>query len=405
MSLYSRIQRSSRDLLTFAGASLILGIAYSMYDSVFNNFLNETYALTGFQRSFLEFPRELPGFLVVFVAALLLFWGSRRLSVFSILLSAVGVLLIAVAAPSYTIMLLWMFVYSLGQHLFMPLQATIGMELASEGRAGRRLGQLNAIRNFANILGSFLVLLGFRYLGFNFRVTFLIAAFILFIAAALLYNLKPDQPGKRKFLELHREYNLYYALMVLAGARKQLFITFAPWVLVTIFGQPTQIIATLLTISGIIGVAFQPMLGWAIDHYGERRVMAAEALILIGVCFGYGFARSLLPERTAFLVVCFCYLVDQMIFSVSMARSTYMKKIARQPDHIQSTLTAGVTIDHIFSISCALVGGVIWNRLGFQYVFLFGMLIAVINFFTALRVHLPGEPAAPTGLAEVPAKA
>jgi hypothetical protein len=78
-----------------------------------------------------------------------------------------------------------------------------------------------------------------------------------------------------------------------------------------------------------------------------------------------------------------------MIFSVGMARSTYMKKIALQSDHIQPALTAAVTIDHVFSITAALVGGIIWSKFGFQYVFLFGMVIAIINFFVALRVRVP----------------
>jgi predicted MFS family arabinose efflux permease len=87
--------------------------------------------------------------------------------------------------------------------------------------------------------------------------------------------------------------------------------------------------------------------------------------------------------------VCACYLLDQMVFSVSMARATYIKKIATHPDHVQSTLTVGVTIDHVFSISAALVGGAIWNAWGFQYVFAFGALIAIINFFVASRVRVP----------------
>jgi predicted MFS family arabinose efflux permease len=78
-----------------------------------------------------------------------------------------------------------------------------------------------------------------------------------------------------------------------------------------------------------------------------------------------------------------------MIFSVGMARSTYMKKIARHNADVQPALTAGVTIDHVFSIAAALVGGMIWNAFGFQYVFLFGMLIAIINFFVALQVQIP----------------
>jgi len=144
----------------------------------------------------------------------------------------------------------------------------------------------------------------------------------------------------------------------------------------------------------VIGILFQPLLGWAIDKLGERTVLASEAVILIFVCFGYGFATFIFSEQVAFLVVCAAFLIDQMIFSVSMARATYMKKIALQPDHIQPALTAAVTIDHVFSISAALLGGLVWNAYGFQYVFLFGAGIAVINFFVALRVKLPQKAAA-----------
>ena len=394
MNLISRVKGSSRELLLFAIAALTLGMAFSMVDSTFNNFLNEKFALNGFQRSFLEFPRELPGFLVVFVSALLWFLCSRRLSVVSMVLGAVGAALIGFASSSYGIMLLWLFIYSMGQHLFMPLASTIGMELARAGQDGRRLGQLNSIRNLAAILGSFSVALGFRYLGFTFQHTFAISAVLLGMAAVLLFMMRPQPITERRgFLQLHKEYRLYYILNVLSGARKQLFITFAPWVLVNVLGQPTQIMATLFTIGGVIGIIFQPLLGWAIDKLGERTVLASEAVILIFVCFGYGFAKFLFGPDTAFLVVCVCFLIDQMIFSVSMARATYMKKIAIQPDHIQPALTAAVTIDHVFSITAALVGGVIWNTFGFQYVFLLGVGIAVINFFTALQVHIPTKTA------------
>ncbi len=390
MTLLTRIRNSSRELLLFATASLVLGVAYSMYDSTFNNFLSAQFPLSGFQRSFLEFPRELPGFLVVFVSAALWFLCSRRLGAFSLLLGAAGALLIGFFSNSYAIMTLWLFIYSMGQHLFMPIASTIGMELAREGKAGQRLGQLNAIRNLATILGSFSIALGFRYLGFTFQHTFTLTAVALSVTAVLMFSMKPEKAKSPKtYLKLHREYRLYYILAVISGARKQLFITFAPWVLVQVFQQPTQIMATLYTIGGIIGILFQPLLGWSIDRFGERIVLASEAVVLVFVCFGYGFAKFLLPLHTAFLVVCACFLIDQMVFSVSMARATYMKKIAMQPADVQPALTAGVTIDHIFSISAALVSGVIWNQFGFQYVFLFGMLIAVVNFFAALQVRLP----------------
>jgi predicted MFS family arabinose efflux permease len=268
------------------------------------------------------------------------------------------------------------------------------MELAKEGQTGQRLGQLNAVRNFAAIIGSFVVVLGFRYLNLTFQVTFLMVAVALVVAIYLMFTMRPTRPQRPKtFFTLHREYRLYYLLNVLSGSRKQIFITFAPWVLVTIFQQPTQIIATLLMLGGIIGIVFQPILGWTIDRLGERAVLASEAIILIAVCFGYGFSKFVFAENVAFLIVCACFLLDQMLMSVGMARSTYMKKIALQPDDVQPALTMAVSIDHVFSITAALVGGLIWSALGFQYVFLMGTLIAVLNLIAALQVRIPVRPA------------
>jgi len=394
-SIQARLARASRELLLFAAASLAMGMAYSMFDSTFNNFLNDRFALSGFQRSFLEFPRELPGFLVVFVSAALWFLCNRRLGAVALLLGAAGALLIGFFSPGYWVMVVWLFVYSMGQHLFMPIAATIGMELAREGKTGQRLGQLNAIRNAAAIMGSFLVLVGFRFLGFTFQHVFVLAAAALAAAAALMFAMQRRRPQPpATFMKLHKEYRIYYYLAVLSGSRKQLFITFAPWVLVTIFNQPVQILATLMTIGGVIGIGFQPLLGWLIDRFGERFVLSTEAVLLVLVCLGYGFSRSLFPEKTAFFIVCGCYLFDQMLVSVGMARSTYMKKIALRPDDIQPALTVSVTIDHIFSISAALVGGLIWNTFGFQYVFLMGTVIAALNFIVARKIRIPArEPA------------
>jgi predicted MFS family arabinose efflux permease len=392
LSIKTSLDRVPRELKLFIVASFIMGMAFAMFDSTFNNFLNERYALDGFQRSFLEFPRELPGVVVIFVSALFCSMSSRRLGVVSLLLALGGVILIGFAAPSYLIMVLWLFAYSLGQHLFMPISSSIGMELAEKGKIGKRLGQLNAIRNLALICGGFLVFLGFKFLGFTFEINFVLIALGLGIAGILMFSMKPEGSGQNKtFLKLHKEYKLYYFLMVLSGSRKQLFLTFAPWVIVTIFNQPTQTMATLMTIGGVIGILFQPFLGRMIDRLGERIILATEAVLLVVVCIGYGFSKFWLPENIAFFAVCVFFLLDQMLFSVGMARSMYMKKIALQPADVQPALTAGLAIDHIFSISVALIGGVIWDTFGFQYVFMLGVLIAVINFFTALKVRTPKQ--------------
>ncbi len=390
MPLLERLRKIPRELLLFTTISLTIGVGSSINDSVLNNFINFRFDLSGFQRSFLEFPRELPGVLVVFVAALLSFLCSRRLSAVSMLLSAAGALMIGFASTNYSLMVVWLFIYSMGVHVYMPLASTIGMELAREGQTGRRLGQFNAIRNLATVIGSFIVLLGFRYLGFTFQHAFILVVLFYLVSAALMFSMKPDQDKTpRLFLKLKKQYRLYYALIIISGARKQLFLTFAPWVLVKVFNQPTQAMATLFTIGGVIGILFQPVLGKAIDRLGERFILAAEAVLLIFVCSGYGFAETWLSKNAAFLLVCACFLVDQMLMSVGMARSTYMKKIALQPADIQTALTAGVSLDHIFSIGAALLGGLIWSSFGYQYVFLMGAAIALVNLFTALRIRLP----------------
>ncbi|HEY3342812.1 MAG TPA: MFS transporter, partial [Anaerolineae bacterium] len=351
-------------------------------------------ALSGFERSFLEIPRELPGLLCVFVTALLWFLCSRRIGVVSMLLGLAGVVLLGFASSNYLSVVLCMFVYSLGQHLFMPASSAIGMELAEDGKTGRRLGQLNAIRNGATIFGSFMVFLGFKYLGFTYQSTFALSAMGFAAAAVLMFTMKPKQTQPPKtFLKLHKEYRLFYALNILYGSRKQLFITFAPWVIVTIFQQPTQTLATLLTIGGIIGILFQPLLGWATDHLGERFVLTSEAVMLALVCLGYGFARQVFPDSIAFLITCALYLVDQMLMSVGMARAMYIKKIALKPEDVQAALTAGITMDHIFSMSIAVLGGIIWNIFGYQYVFLMGVVIATINFFVARQIRIPKQTA------------
>jgi predicted MFS family arabinose efflux permease len=390
MTVSDRISKMPRELKLFVGASMMMGIAYSIFDATFNNFINARFQLTGFQRSFLELPRELPGFLVVFVSALLWFLCSRRLGAFALVLGIVGTLLTGFISSTYGIMTICLFIFSMGQHLFMPLASSIGMELARAGQTGRRLGQLNSIRNFAAVLGSLVVFLGFRFLKFTFQYTFALTAVGLVAAAILMFSMKPDAVKKpAHFLKLQKEYRLFYILNILSGSRKQIFITFAPWVIVTVFKQPTQTIATLLTIGGIIGILFQPILGRAIDRYGERPVLQLEAILLVVVCLGYGFSKFIFPPQTAFLLICGFYLLDQMLFSVGMARSMYIKKIAMDESHVQPALTAGVTIDHIFSISVAILGGLIWNSFGFQYVFLLGILIAGLSFIAASCIHIP----------------
>jgi predicted MFS family arabinose efflux permease len=387
-----KLRSFNRDMLLFISALAAAGFAESIFNAIFNNFLNASFNLSSFYRTFLELPRESGGLLIIIVSALLYFIPTRRMAAISLLLAAVGLLCMAFFSVTFHWMFVWLFIFSLGQHLFMPINTSISMELAKEGETGKRLGQFNAIRNVAIITGSFFVFLGFKFFHFNFKLAFTIAAFSYLASVCVLYMMHPgsSQPPS-SHMKLHKEYKLYYWLAILFGTRKQIFLTFAPWVLVTEYHQPTAVIATLLTVAGVSGIVFQPFLGKTIDVYGEKLVLAAEAFLLIFVCFGYGFSKSLLSEHIAFIVACICFVADQLLMSVNMARSTYLKKIAVKKEHITPTLTMAVSLDHIFSISIALAGGVIWAKWGYQMVFLAGAGIAVVNLLSAFFIKVPGD--------------
>lgn len=387
--LFSRKHTASFDFYYFFAAVFIYGFSFAIVNAILNNFLSETFTLSGFQRGMLELPRELPGFLVIFVSALFFFLCTRRLAALSHILGATGIFLIGHFSTGYWVMLIWLFIMSMGQHIFLPLISGIGMESAREGNIGRRLGQLNSAVNVATIVGGFIVFIGFRFLNFDFPLSFTIAAAGMLISAFLLYGMKPDDlhPEHSKFT-LRKEYGLYYWLNILFGTRKQIFLTFAPWVLVTVFNKSTAMVAILMTVGSLIGIFFNPLLGTAVDRFGERRILMSEAFLLIFVCVGYGFSRLFFPEKIAFLVAAACFIGDYLLMSVGIARATYLRKIAVKPEDVSQTLSMGVSIDHIFSITIALISGYIWKSLGYQYVFLLGALIAVVNLFSASRIKI-----------------
>jgi hypothetical protein len=102
-----------------------------------------------------------------------------------------------------------------------------------------------------------------------------------------------------------------------------------------------------------------------------------------------------LPEKSAFLLAAGCFIIDQLLMFTGIARATYLKKIAGQPEDVSQTLSMGISIDHIFSITLALVSGYIWKVLGYQYVFLLGSFISVVNLFSAARIHIERVPSGP----------
>ncbi|HZK86296.1 MAG TPA: MFS transporter [Desulfosporosinus sp.] len=380
-----------RDFVLFLLASAALGIAQSIDTSFFNNFLNDTYHLSITQRTLLEIPREFPGFAVVFVTGILFAFGDIRTAAVANLLGGLGALGLAFWSPDYLPMIGWLTVYSMGQHLFMPMSNSIGMNLAVDGHIGRRLGQLNSVNTAVFLVTSLATAFLLKFIQIDYHLAFSFAAAAYFLSAMLILSMTPHS-GKRtgKRFVLRKEYHVFYGLNILFGARKQIFITFGPWVLIKVFGQGVATFAILSFIIAGIGIVFKPFIGYLIDSVGERFILAGEAIFLIFICLGYAFTEGLLANigvgSMTLYVICALFVLDQVLASVSMARATYLRKIALSPGDVSPTLSMGITIDHMVSMFVPFLGGFVWTVLGYEYVFIGGAVIATLNLLLTTKM-------------------
>lgn len=306
-------------------------------------------------------------------------------------LGGLGSLGLAFWSPEYLPMIVWLTVYSMGQHLFMPMSSSIGMNLAADGHIGRRLGQINAVNTAVFLATSLATAFLFRFIKIDYHLAFSVSAGAFFLSAVLILCMTPHS-GKRlgKRFVLRKEYNVFYGLNILFGARKQIFITFGPWVLIKIFRQGVATFAILSFFIAGLGIVFKPFIGHLIDHVGERFVLAGEAVSLIFICLGYAFTEGLLANlglgTMTLYVICALFVLDQMLASVSMARSTYLKKIALSAEDVSPTLSMGMTMDHMVSMFVPWLGGFVWTVLGYQYVFICGAAIAALNLLLTTKM-------------------
>jgi len=388
----SKLKNIQRDFAIFLLVGVFLGIAQSIDGSAMNNFYKEKFDVVLIQRTLLEIPRELPGFLVFFLMGLLHMLGDVRISVVANILAAVGMFALGIIPANYGLMLFFILIYSTGQHLYMPLANSIGMSFANDANIGRKLGQINAANSAALVISSAFFWLLFRYFKVGYTVTFTIGAIAFLIASVLLLMMNPKQTvGITKRFVFRKEYKLYYWLCVLYGARKQIFITFGPWVLVDVFGAKVTTMTVLFFIVSTLSIFVKPLIGSMIDKIGEKFVLGSEAGVLIIVCLTYAFAEDIFPRNIAILAVCVCYVLDLVANAVGMARSTYMRKIAVNPEDVSPTLSLGISIDHMMSMFIPILGGLLWynnGAHGYKYVFLCGAIIAVVNFISTRKMEI-----------------
>jgi len=390
--LHQRLVRVHPQLPVYLAAVALSGAAGGMWETSFSNYLNDTFHIGAAARGMIEFPRELPGLLTAFSAGLLCFLPEARMGAVAFALAGLGMVGVAGIGRSWGAMLASVIVWSVGTHLAMPVTSSLTMSLASERSRGRRLGQVGAVGRLGTITGCAVVWFLGRAGGVRYSAIFLTGACAFFLAAALLSGLRVGLRHPRPRLIASRHYWLYYVLELLMGARKQIFLTFGPWVLVKIFGQPPATFAKLWIVTAVIGLFFAPTLGRLIDRFGERAILVADAFVLFVVCIAYGFAESLLGHGSGTLYVLYgAYIIDQLSFDTGMARATFISKTVATPDHLAPTLSLGVSINHAVSMSVPTAGGLLWERSGYPWVFLCAGLLSVVYMaFAALVRTRPG---------------
>ena len=403
-----------RAYLLLIAAFAAFAAASATVEINFPNFLRERYAVGEWFRGFLEFPRESQGFAMVFYVVLLGTLSERRLFSLAAVVAALGVIGLALL-PERALadgiagivpglpLIIFIMLYSAGQHMGMLIERAIVVDHGDLASAGSRLGRIGFWKTLAGLVmaGCVWGLRSVTNLDFGF---FFVLAAGLFLASMVLTGLamrgQPEKRMQRRRFVVNRKFARYYALSALFGVRKQVFITFAVWVLVVIYEQPVQTIAVLWVITAVTNLVAQPLIGRLIDRFGPRTILTADALLLCGVCLLYGYGAQLFPPALGLIVIGATYVLDHVLFFVGAARAVYVGKLCANRGELSTTLSMGVTIDHVFSMTVPFLGGIIWKASGYELVFLLAAVIAVATAVTAFGIPRPTpapQPATATG--------
>jgi len=384
----------SRDLFLFFAASALLGVTAAVESTSFTNRLVEDLGFTILQRTALEFPRELPGLLVVFITGALVFLGDTRTAAIGSIIGGAGLFAFGIVPSGFWPVVITMVIYNIGTHIYLPLQGSISMTFAKEGNLGRRLGEIQSVSTAALILTAAVLYVFYAYVKIPFAVAFTIGAVAMALAGVVFLFMSPGPPktGKRRFV-VRKKYTLYYMLSFFFGARKQITITFVTWLIVTIYDQPASTIVILFFITNVIGVFFRPWLGNRIDTLGEKFVLSLESALLLISCVGFALAGLLFSRLAALLIVSACYVIDNLFTTGSqMARTTYVKRLSDDNNEVAGTLSMGTSLDHLISMVIPFFAGLLWewnDGRGYIYVFLGGALISLVCLLLANRIRFP----------------
>ncbi|MCR5092688.1 MAG: MFS transporter [Lachnospiraceae bacterium] len=367
----------------FFGSLLLSGLGYGIYKGILDNYLAEIVAMTEFDRGVTEFFRELPGLMLVLILAAFYTFSAEKLYKIGAVIMLAGMGMIAAVPAGRVLVTLSIFVYSLGEHIQLGMKNTITLEYAEEKKGGTALGYQNAVYQIGTLFGFLVIITCFTRLFQDkpYRTFFLISAVLFAISLAVSLKLTGKSELNRSSSRFYfkKKFRKYYMLEIFYGARKQVFFTFGPYVLILFYGADAARISLLFAISAISGYFFAPVVGRIIDRFGYKAVMITDTLILVIVCFFYGFAHHIFPKDIAYTVCCANYVLDSIISLASIAANVYVQDISDSIDEMQKTISTGVSVNHMITIFIALFGGLIWQKLGIETLFVLSAVLGLCN--------------------------
>jgi MFS family permease len=271
IKFFNGVYRAGARPSRFLSTLIVSGIAYGLYRGVQDNYLVEVIKITPFERGIVEFFREIPGLLVMLLLAAMYRFSESKIFKIGVAIMLAGMTCILFSPSIKALVVICMVIFSFGEHIVMPVRSTISMDLAEESRRGASLGITSTINNLGNISGYLIVTLLFfifARLGFSrtdtvqFRTVFAISAALMVAAVLISLAIKETElKSSRRRFYIAKKFNKYYMLEIFYGARKQIFFTFGPLVLIAHYNADTSIISFLLAICAGAGMLFSPLAG------------------------------------------------------------------------------------------------------------------------------------------------
>ena len=394
-------QNRQRAAYLFIAVLALTALANGLGSNIFSNYFNEVFHVDEVQRGFIEIPRESPGILCMVLVAALGFLGNIWMSVVAQVLVLVGLVVMGWMSPDYGTMLAFLFIHSLGMHLFMPLNDAISMDLAEKGKVGETLGKLKGVNTLFSMAAAVLVFFGFRTGFFSFRsgtiLPFALGAVATAAAIVLLVMMVRSMPRgegvKNHKLLFRKRYMPYYMVTLAYGCQKRIKIVFAPWVIINLLGQGADTVALLTIAVHLAGTWLAPVIGRLLDRLGVKKMLLVEAVYiavsfltmgwLAGMLAGGSFGLSDPLTWLVYGAYVLCVLFEQF----NMVHSYMMRSIALDPGEVTRTLSVGLSVDHVMAIIASPVMGMIWHAWGVQYVFVVAMLSALFQVAAAVMTE------------------